>query len=478
MICRVFSVAIEFDLVVPNANLCMFLIMFFTSVQKGRMEVIPNEDERDAASFPLSMWERVLEAVVLQRSTVLRLKEYKIAHVPAGVGDLNWLQCLDLSFNMLRELPEEIGRCGCLAELFLDHNLLACLPSSIGFLSKLKVLHVQANQISYFPASILNLKELRFFKLVLNPQLFKVRQSWMERFPTLQELATTVALRNGVEHIPVEVISPPRVCSVCTRPFCLEEPFRVLRKAVLAGKKLLVLDDCVCSAECVGAIYRLNDELVGAETIAEEALPHVSQSLRLLSNILGPAYTERARVLVIPPGAGFSNDERARTLKLMCHVVWPEAPLPEDNLGECIDIMKLSLAKHKFDLLIAGSRGAAIASALCQGGYYSGRVLLLSACERLPVIGAAGSLVTCVHGSDDAIYPIFMVKDECAAHCNAQLIEMAGNGHALETLNEPAHLRGVIESALSFEGKGSEDSGASARVAQKSALLSAIKTRK
>ena len=68
------------------------------------------------------------------------------------------LKLLDISNNLLTELPEQIGKLYALVNLKANKNVLSCLPQSLGKLSNLKYLDVSKNNLSYMPGSMRNLQ--------------------------------------------------------------------------------------------------------------------------------------------------------------------------------------------------------------------------------------------------------------------------------------------------------------------------------
>jgi internalin A len=61
-------------------------------------------------------------------------------YLPESIGQLKYLQTLDLRNNNLTELPESIGNLEFLEELILHDNALRSVPKSIGNLKTLKIL--------------------------------------------------------------------------------------------------------------------------------------------------------------------------------------------------------------------------------------------------------------------------------------------------------------------------------------------------
>lgn len=79
-------------------------------------------------------------------------------YLPESIGQLKYLQTLDLRNNNLTELPESIGNLEFLEELILHDNALRSVPKSIGNLKNLGLLHLDNNNLTTLPETICNLK--------------------------------------------------------------------------------------------------------------------------------------------------------------------------------------------------------------------------------------------------------------------------------------------------------------------------------
>ena len=76
----------------------------------------------------------------------LLLRGNKIAHIPDEICVLSNLQMLDLSHNNLSSLPQDMGRLRNLVRLNVSHNMLTAIPYSLGSNFKLLVLLATFNQ--------------------------------------------------------------------------------------------------------------------------------------------------------------------------------------------------------------------------------------------------------------------------------------------------------------------------------------------
>lgn len=94
--------------------------------------------------------------------------QLKIKALPAAMGQLNRLETLILSDNVIESLPESIGNCVALQHVDLKDNLLSSLPSSFGNLTKLTFLNLKANELTGLPTSFQNLQSLDELNLAFN----------------------------------------------------------------------------------------------------------------------------------------------------------------------------------------------------------------------------------------------------------------------------------------------------------------------
>jgi Leucine-rich repeat (LRR) protein len=96
----------------------------------------------------------------------------KIKTIPNEIGQLNKLETLILSDNIIEFLPESIGQCKALKHLDIKDNLLSTLPNSFGALSNLEYLNLKANEITGLANSFSSLQVLEYLNLSFN---FKIQ---------------------------------------------------------------------------------------------------------------------------------------------------------------------------------------------------------------------------------------------------------------------------------------------------------------
>jgi Leucine-rich repeat (LRR) protein len=92
--------------------------------------------------------------------TELYIDGKHLLRVPESIGNLERLEKLNLSENLLKALPESMGRLKSLRELDLSHNELTTLPEWVGKLKDLEGLVVNHNRLSKLPDSIVQLRRL------------------------------------------------------------------------------------------------------------------------------------------------------------------------------------------------------------------------------------------------------------------------------------------------------------------------------
>lgn len=104
-----------------------------------------------------------------------------LKELPYTIGDLVFLQILDLSSCELEYLPESFGNLNALKTLDLYDNNLVSLPDTFGKLKILEVLNLNNNMLEFLPDSmgdLLNLKQIHISK---NP----LRKKASEKFKAL-----------------------------------------------------------------------------------------------------------------------------------------------------------------------------------------------------------------------------------------------------------------------------------------------------
>ncbi|EFN76366.1 leucine-rich repeat protein 1 isoform X1 [Harpegnathos saltator] len=134
------------------------------------------------------------------------------------------LHLLDISSNVISELPVQIGALDALVKLQIYQNLLKNLPQSIGRLRNLKHLEAARNCLSHLPGSMRNL-QLDYLDLSSNPFLVYRRNTLyrhMHMTASLVECAAVAFLKTRIPYdagmLPrtlVQYLDNATYCSVC-----------------------------------------------------------------------------------------------------------------------------------------------------------------------------------------------------------------------------------------------------------------------
>ncbi|TNN56171.1 Leucine-rich repeat-containing protein 1 [Liparis tanakae] len=124
----------------------------------------------------------------------------QLAEIPAELGSMRSLLCLDVSENKMERLPEELGGLVSLVDLLVSQNLIDALPESIGNLRKLSILKADQNRLTYVPESIGNCESLS--ELVLTENQI---QSLPRSVGKLKRLSNFNCDRNQLTALPKEI---------------------------------------------------------------------------------------------------------------------------------------------------------------------------------------------------------------------------------------------------------------------------------
>ena len=152
----------------------------------------------------------------IEATTIMRLYNKDIVgEIPAGIGELENLERLDLRYNQLSgEIPPEIGNLTNLLYLQLNHNQLTGeIPPEIGNLINLQILMLNDNSLSgQLPESMANLVSLSMGSgwMLYDPGLSLSNNnfsgeipSWIGNFENLRELDLSGNQFSGI--IPEEI---------------------------------------------------------------------------------------------------------------------------------------------------------------------------------------------------------------------------------------------------------------------------------
>lgn len=95
--------------------------------------------------------------------------DLNFAEVFEFLSDVPRLRHLDLSKNLLRNLPEEIGKLAQLESLIINYNQISEFPHAIGQLRQLQALSADGNRLKFIPPEIANLRQLKKLSLGGHP---------------------------------------------------------------------------------------------------------------------------------------------------------------------------------------------------------------------------------------------------------------------------------------------------------------------
>lgn len=260
---------------------------------------MPNEITDSAEAEAFDRASREIAVAKALGKTRLYLAIHELRELPRSIGELTYLQELDIqSCNLtelppeianlkdlkflrvattpLKMLPKEIKNLTELREIQLLENELEALPDEITKLSKLVRFWVAGNKVSFVPESIGNLSSLQELNLRRNPLTFLPDQ--IRKLVSLQSLLLDGCLFSEL---------PNDICGL-----------ESLRWLGLAGNKLSKLP------ESIGSLSRLevldlnhNHLLTLPPSICKlgslrKLFLHSNEDLRIPPDVLGPSWDE------------------------------------------------------------------------------------------------------------------------------------------------------------------------------------------
>ncbi len=140
------------------------------------------------------------EILELKHIRVLKFWENNLSSLPDEIGQLEYLQELELSWNQFDIFPIGITGLKELRELNFYHNRISLLPSKIGKLSKLERLHIDSNQVTELPLEMCTLVNLKYLFLDHN----KIR-SLPPELEALDNLIILSLEKNEIQLFPLEI---------------------------------------------------------------------------------------------------------------------------------------------------------------------------------------------------------------------------------------------------------------------------------
>ncbi|XP_005108046.2 leucine-rich repeat-containing protein 58 [Aplysia californica] len=121
-------------------------------------------ESMDATTLNLShnLLSDLPEHMSVMRSIVnVSLKQNLFSYIPSFFRSLHKLSCLDLRNNSFHIFPEPLLHLTHLRKLYLDHNQLRELPDDIDRLLSLECLSVGNNNLSFIPSAVFNIRRLK-----------------------------------------------------------------------------------------------------------------------------------------------------------------------------------------------------------------------------------------------------------------------------------------------------------------------------
>ena len=129
-----------------------------------------------------------LSSYHLRNVREMNLSLNKIRRLPNDFGLLSCLETLNLSNNMLSELPKSVGNLKKLRALNLSHNNLTKIQDELMLMESLETLNLSKNILSSFPYALCRLLKLTSLDMSFNaclhlaiyPPLLKPKDMWIE----------------------------------------------------------------------------------------------------------------------------------------------------------------------------------------------------------------------------------------------------------------------------------------------------------
>lgn len=208
----------------------------------------------------------------------LGLSDCKITNLPDSIGDLEYLETLDLVHNYITEIPPSISNLKRLTYLYLYKNKIRMLPESIGDLENLRILNIDVNDLRTIPESIGNLSCLEDLELYFNSIEFLP-----DCFNGLKKLRIVNMDNNLIKKLPLSLTKLDNLQVLRVSGNQLEElpesigDLKGLKKLILTQNKLKILPDSI------GNLNYL--EFLNVSYNILEKLPLSIQHLTQLKNI-------------------------------------------------------------------------------------------------------------------------------------------------------------------------------------------------
>jgi len=201
---------------------------------------------------------------------ILNLTNNTISTIPRGFcfGQMiKTLQCLNLSFNKIKLLPNVLCRLTELVSLNLNNNELTQLPPSLGNLSKLKHLTASNNYIKFLPGSVvaLRLESLELSNNPLEDAESRIMSNKLESVSTLMEMSGRAVVKMKVQYTDEDVLPHVQrylesvmfcpckqpVWNNVARAMVKLQLERIAKSVCCDGLREVIMDASVCSTRCL-----------------------------------------------------------------------------------------------------------------------------------------------------------------------------------------------------------------------------------
>lgn len=109
--------------------------------------------------------------------TELHLSQLWLTSLPNDVGDLTFLEYLDIGLNEFKEVPPPLRKLKHLKNLHLEDDTIEIYPEWIGELTELEELHIKGNMLRRLPMSIGKLTKLKVLSIYCSHKRFEFPSS-------------------------------------------------------------------------------------------------------------------------------------------------------------------------------------------------------------------------------------------------------------------------------------------------------------
>jgi len=177
------------------------------------------------------------------------------------------LQCLNLSFNKIKLVPNVLCRLSELVSLNLNNNELTQLPPSLGMLSKLKYLAASNNFITFLPGSVvaLRLESLEISNNELDNADSRIICNKLEAVSSLMEISGSIVVKLKVPYTDEDILPHVQrylesvmfcpcnqpVWNNVARAMVKVQLDRIAKSVSCDGLKEVIMDASLCSTRCL-----------------------------------------------------------------------------------------------------------------------------------------------------------------------------------------------------------------------------------